>query len=185
MRRWLTRALAVVAVVAPVLLAVPAQAKTPYCGITWGSLDKTVTATASTRESDVIGVRAGRHGCYDRLVIDLSGPARTATVRYVSQVFTDGAGTPVALRGGARLQIVVQAPAYNNSTGAGTYVFANPRELVSVAGFRTFRQVAWAGSFEGQTTLGLGVRARLPFRVFLLDGPGSHSRVVIDVAHLW
>jgi hypothetical protein len=40
--------------------------------------------------------------------------------------------------------------------------------------------VAWAGSFEGQSTIGLGVRARLPFRVLQLPG-----RLVIDVAHHW
>jgi hypothetical protein len=54
-----------------------------------------------------------------------------------------------------------------------------------VSGYRTFRQVAYAGSFEGQTTIGVGVRARLPFRVFTLAGPGSNSRLVIDVAHHW
>jgi hypothetical protein len=52
--------------------------------------------------------------------------------------------------------------------------------MPNVAGYRTFRQVAWAGSFEGYTTVGLGVRARLPFRVFLT---GNH--LVIDVAHTW
>jgi hypothetical protein len=51
---------------------------------------------------------------------------------------------------------------------------------VNVSGYRTFRQVAWAGSFEGVTTVGLGTRARLPFRVFTLPG-----RVVVDVAHRW
>jgi hypothetical protein len=45
--------------------------------------------------------------------------------------------------------------------------------------------VASAGSFEGYTSLGLGVRARLPFQVFTLDGPGSGSRLVVDVAHFW
>ena len=57
-----------------------------------------------------------------------------------------------------------------------------------MAGYSTFRQVAWAGTFEGQTTLALGVRARLPFRVFTLDGvpnSGDTPRVVIDVAHRW
>lgn len=43
----------------------------------------------------------------------------------------------------------------------------------------------WAGTFEGYTSLGLGVRARLPFRVFALDGPGDGSRLVVDVAHRW
>jgi hypothetical protein len=47
------------------------------------------------------------------------------------------------------------------------------------------RQAAFAGSFEGQTRLGLGVRACLPFRVFVLQAPGTQSRVVVDVAHLW
>ena len=60
-----------------------------------------------------------------------------------------------------------------------------PAELVDVRGWTTFRQVAYAGCFEGQTTVGVGVRARLPFRVFALDGPGAGSRLVIDVAHRW
>jgi Fumarylacetoacetate (FAA) hydrolase family len=66
-----------------------------------------------------------------------------------------------------------------------TYAPADPAHAVDVAGFRTFRQVAFFGTFEGQTTLGLGVRARLPLRVFVLSGPADGSRVVIDVAHHW
>jgi hypothetical protein len=57
-----------------------------------------------------------------------------------------------------------------------------------VSGYPTFRQVAWAGSYEGSTTMALGVRARLPFRVFPLPGtPQSDDgpRLVIDVAHAW
>ena len=45
--------------------------------------------------------------------------------------------------------------------------------------------MAFAGTFEAVTQIGLGVRARLPFRVFTLDGPGNGSRLVIDVAHRW
>ncbi|WRL64756.1 hypothetical protein U6N30_03010 [Blastococcus brunescens] len=57
-----------------------------------------------------------------------------------------------------------------------------------MAPYETFRQVAWAGSFEGQSSLGIGTRARLPFRVFTLVGdPGSDQavRLVVDVGHLW
>jgi hypothetical protein len=60
--------------------------------------------------------------------------------------------------------------------------------MVDVSGWRTFRQVASAGSFEGWTTLALGVRAQLPMRVFVLEGaPYSDQgpRLVIDVAHRW
>jgi hypothetical protein len=45
--------------------------------------------------------------------------------------------------------------------------------------------VVFGGSFEGQTLFGVGARARLPFRVFTLAGPGGHSRIVLDVAHRW
>ncbi len=103
---------------------------------------------------------------------------------YVDAVYTDASGALVPLRGGARLQIVVHAPSYDVN-GHPTYIPANPSELANVSGYRTFRQVAYAGSFEGQTTVGLGVRARLPFRAFALAGPVGGSRLVVDVAHLW
>jgi hypothetical protein len=54
-----------------------------------------------------------------------------------------------------------------------------------VRGYPTLRSVVYGGSFEGYTTFGVGVRARLPFRVFTLDGPGRGSRIVVDVAHRW
>jgi hypothetical protein len=165
-----------VAVVAP-----PANAYGPYCGIRWGSLPKDVSAAYTAH---LVNVRAGRHACFDRLVIDAEGDIAGYFVRYVDQVRADGSGDPVALRGAARLQVVAMAPDQDNA-GRVTYRPANPAELVNVAGWRTFRQVAWAGAFEGNSTVGLGVRARLPFRVFLLDGPGDRSRMVVDVAHRW
>jgi len=151
------------------------------CPTGWGSLPE---ANSRMTQAPVTNVRTGRHACFDRLVVDLRGRAPGYDVRYVSNVYTDGAGFLVPLRGGAKLQIIVRAPAYD-AAGQPTYKPANPRELTNVAGYSTFRQVAYAGSFEGQTTIGLGVRARLPFRVFTLAGPGSNSRLVIDVAHHW
>ncbi|HET7303785.1 MAG TPA: hypothetical protein VFJ12_04435 [Segeticoccus sp.] len=151
-------------------------AAAPYCGIHWGSLARTSTRMTTARLTDV---RAGRHGCFDRLVLDLSGHDRRSgyTVRYVTHVRADGSGQVVPVRGGARLSVTANAPT--------THAWSNPREVVDVTGFRTFRQVAWAGSFEGHSTLGVGVRARLPFRVFTLDGPGTGTRLVLDVAHRW
>src|SRR5688500_9658550 len=61
-------------------------------------------------------------------------------------------GDPVPVRGAADLQIVLRAPAHDLDYNP-TFTPANPREVVNVAGYDTFRQVAWAGSFEGQTTL--------------------------------
>jgi hypothetical protein len=160
----------------------PAAAAGPYCGIWWGSLPK--VQSGSVTVAPITNVRAGQHTCYDRLVVDVSGPVQAYNVRYVAAV-TGISGEPVPLRGGARLQINVWAPTYDVVTGTAVYLPANPAEAVSVAGFRTFRQVRYVDSFEAVSTFGLGVRARLPFRVFVLSGPGAGSRLVIDVAHQW
>lgn len=163
----------------------PAANKAASCSTStahWGSLTKTLNRTTT---APITNVRAGRHACFDRMVVDLKRTGAGFTVQYVSQVLTEGGGQVIPLRGGAKLAVVVKAPTYNVNTGVSTYNPANKSELVNVAGYSTFRQVAYGGSFEGYTTIGLGVRARLPMRVFVLGGPGAGSRVVVDVAHHW
>ncbi len=163
----------------------PTSAHTIACpAVRWGSLTK---IAAGMTTAPIAAVRTGRHPCFDRVVIDLrsgSGPLGYQ-VRYVSTVHREGSGAVVPLRGGARLAVVVRAPAYDVRTGSPTFKPANPAEITRVAGYLTLRQVAFAGSFEGQSTFGIGVRARLPFRVFVLDGPGAGHRLVIDIAHRW
>jgi hypothetical protein len=107
------------------------------------------------------------------------------SVRYVDTVQQIASGDPIPLRGGAFLEIVVRAPAIDVDTGASTYPKAGQPELVDLHAFTTLEQVAWAGYQEGLTELGLGVRARLPFRVSTLQGPGDRIRVFVDVAHGW
>jgi hypothetical protein len=169
-----------------VAVVLPAQAQAaPYCGITWGSLAK----SASPAETEMLtGVRTGRHACFDRLVVDLSGRSNSFgsyDVRYVTVVTDEGAGAPVPVRGAADLRVLVRAPAYDGN-GDPTFLPSNRQEVANVSGYTTFRQLAWAGSYEGQTTMALGVRARLPFRVFTLNGTSTTGpRLVIDVAHAW
>ena len=135
-------------------------------------------------------VRSGRHACYDRLVVELLGQDTTFgsyDVRYVPVVHQDGSGYAVPVRGAADLQIILKAPAYDGD-GNATFEPDDRREVVPVGGYTTFRQVAWGGSYEGYTTLALGVRARLPFRVFVLPGVAQSDfgpRLVVDVAHRW
>lgn len=177
--------IAALAALLGVALAPPASAKldhqAPFCGIYWGSLEKSELTTEASR---LTNVRAGRHECFDRLVFDFAGNVDGYRVSYEDHVATDGAGVPIHLKGGADLEIVVSGAAHDHR-GNLTYRPSDRDHLVDVAGWDTFRQVAWAGDYEGQITVGLGVRARLPFRVFTLDGPGDGSRIVIDVAHRW
>jgi hypothetical protein len=191
LRRLAVLATSAVAVAVTALaVGAPAEATTAQsCAVTWGSLAKQGPATGPVTGATLSNVRAGRQVCYDRLVIDIRGTSAMNSYRaeYVRQVTEDASGRPVPLRGGAFLQIAVGA-ADHTAAGAPTYAPANRRELVDVSGFSAFRQVAWAGSSEGMSGIGLGVRARLPFRVTTLAGvPGSSTgtRVVIDVAHSW
>lgn len=184
MRRALAWVAAIASTVGIVLAApagaqgiAPASSAAPYCGIYWGSLAK--SANPMLGAGPVTNIRAGRHDCFDRLVFDIKGPAPAFTARYVGAVSKDASGAPVPLRGGAFLLIVVIADS------PSSYIPKNQTDLVNVAGWQTFRQVAFAGNFESHYSIGLGVRARLPFRVFTLNGPGSGSRLVVDVANRW
>jgi hypothetical protein len=144
--------------------SVPAEAATcPH--VNWGSLEK----VNLVQGGDITNVRAGQQPCYDRLVFDLAGPLAGYDVRYTNVVYDVAAGRPLNVPGGARLSVVVFANGFNSRTP-------------SVAGFPTFRSVVYGGTFEAVTVYGLGVRARLPFRVFTLTAP---NRLVLDVANHW
>ena len=169
MRRALTALfLALVSVLAVVLLAPAASAA--VCATPWGSAPKDNPAMG-TGEVDTL--RAGRHPCFDRFVVQVDGPIAGFNVRYVDQITQDASGFIVPTRGaGKRLQVIVRHPSF--STPA----------LPNVAGFTTFRQIVNAGSFEGQTTFGIGLRnGPLPFRVIRIQG--AHGILAVDVAHHW
>ncbi|GAA2717474.1 MULTISPECIES: hypothetical protein [Streptomyces] len=152
------------------------------CTAGWGSLPKVSTATEYKPLRDI---RTGRHECYDRMVFDILGPGTGPVgyhVRYVDKLQQDGSGDVIPVSGGAILEVRVAAPAYDPATGQVSYdgKARQPLPEVDLTGYRTFQDARFGGSFEGDTQVGLGVRARLPFRVFQ---DGNH--LVVDVAHSW
>ena len=100
------------------------------------------------------------------------GAAGGYAVRYVPDT--------ARLRGGAQLQVVVTAPPVPTDAW-----FRPDGTLLDTREHRTFRELAWGGGGPDRSQFDLGVRARLPFRVTTLTGPGAGSRVVVDVAHRW
>ena len=177
---WVALMMAACGLVAGAAPATAAAA--PYCGITWGSGDKN---GGDLGPGPLISTRTGQHDCYDRVVFEFSGPADGYRVNY-GESYTQGEGLPLSpyTAGGALLNVVLLAPAYDESHGA-TYPARVGDHVVNVIRYQTLRDMVFGGSFEGYTTFALGVRARLPYRVFVLPGPGSHSRIVVDVAHRW
>jgi hypothetical protein len=156
----------------------------PWSG--WGTRPQQHAGSSS---APVYLVRAGRHECSDRVVFHLNGPDPVGySVRYVDVVSEDGSGRPVPVAGGAALQVAINAPALGqDSHGYVGKVLAEPRAdfypPAQLAGWSSLREVRYAGSFEGQTTIAVGVRARVPFHVFtVLDSGGDYRSVVLDVA---
>jgi hypothetical protein len=151
-------------------LFVPAAASAASCGVTWGSLEKSEPST-NPNPGSLYSVRTGRHECFDRLVLEFRSRAEGFGVVYTEDLDPGAPGLPLHLRGAAHLLVgVVGSPE----------PFEHPAELVAVPGYRTFRQVSLVGSQQYSTQIGLGVRARLPFRVFSWG-----DKIVIDVAHAW
>jgi hypothetical protein len=154
----------------------------PYCGITWGSLAKSGGDLSS---SPLITTRTGQQECYDRVVFEFNGPVNGYTIEY-GETYTDGEGLALSpyTAGDELLRVRLLAPAYDD-THSATYPHRLGDHVANVVRYRTLRDVVFGGSFEGYTTFAVGVRARLPFRVLVLAGPGTHSRIVLDIAHQW
>ena len=150
-----------------------AQAAAPYCGITWGSVDK---SAGELTPAPLLTVRTGRHDCYDRVVFEFEGAATGYRAAY-GEAYTQGTGTPLSpyTAGGAVIEVVLLAPA----------AYPTGQHVAAIVPYDTLRDVVAGGTSEGYTTFAIGVRARLPYRVFTLTGPGTHSRIVVDVAHQW
>ncbi|WP_026424511.1 AMIN-like domain-containing (lipo)protein [Actinokineospora inagensis] len=176
------RVIAAVLLALSTLVAVPAAATATTCDTPWGSLPKQAGLNGQGPLTDI---RGGQHDCYDRLVIDLVGQNDHGyAASYVDEIQSIGSGEVIPTRGAAKLLVSAFGPAYTDD-GQLTYHPANWRELVDVTGYRTFRQVVFAGSFEGSSDIGIGLRARLPFRIFTLPRDGGGTRIVVDVAHTW
>lgn len=153
----------------------------------WGTSPKADSNAMSP--SALYLTRVGRHACYDRVVFDINGPEPLGFVaRYVPVVSADASGRPVPVAGRAALEVTVRAPILGADNQGHQPWRSTPtvgESLVApsqISGWRSLRAVTFAGSFEGQTTVAVGVRERLPFRVSMTSGRG-HQHVVLDIAH--
>jgi hypothetical protein len=141
-------------------------------------------------------------------------PAPGFQVAYTDGFTSAEPATPLGVAGGAVLTVKVVAPASVGWARGGDIVsiadlttgrFRTFRHVVYGGSVETgdcdATPIAQGNHYDGFycdntnprrllnwlpiTKIGLGVRARLPFRVFALAGPGGGSRLVIDVAHRW
>lgn len=123
------------------------------------------------------GIRTGRHGTFDRIVLDMRGPRLNVTRSWGSVLRQDGSGKLAWLYGCRFLTVRVEPAVAHDAQGDPT--LSGPRK------FRTPRlsnvmAVALVGDFEGVVSIGIGARKQKKVRVFTLSSP---TRVVIDIPH--
>lgn len=94
---------------------------------------------------------------------------------YVPQVHADGSGLPIALEGGALLQIMFfPARAY------GATCHPTAAERTATPHLPVLRQIKPAGDFEGYVSYGIGLARKTSYHLFALKQP---DRVVLDISH--
>ncbi|SER84049.1 hypothetical protein SAMN04487983_102363 [Streptomyces sp. yr375] len=160
-----------------------AAAAEAVCETGWGSLEKRVAPT-DDHKPPLTNIRTGQHECFDRMVLDFKGGATAGAlgyrVKYVDKLTTPATGE-IPVSGGAILQISV-GPNYDPATGTDSYPGQHGQPLpgVDITGYQTFQDTRYADGLEDGVVVGVGVRARLPFRV---TQSGDH--LIVDVAHSW
>lgn len=135
----------------------------------------------------IVNVEGNSGDCYDSVTfrINPSGVEPGYLVEYVPAVIMDGSGLEAPVASAAKLQVTLDSPTYFDSDGRLTpsLVMADRNHVVDASRFSKIEQVAFAGSFEGQTTFGIGVAAELPFAVGVdVDADGS-TVLTVYIAH--
>lgn len=154
---------------------VPAQAaqaaarpSAARCSTAWGSLPKAANVNPIRYGAALGPARTGHHACYDRVVFDVPGTIGSVAVGYVDD-------------GGRTSPKVLAVITKHRSPGTSIADAAlRTTGLPTIVG--TDAGAEWTTTEYARAAV---TRARLPFRVFTLKGPGSTNRVVVDVAHRW
>jgi hypothetical protein len=133
------------------------------------------TPASATSTPVLTGIRTGQHPGYDRIVLDMSGPAPGVSYRNVDELIEDASGQIAWLTGEYFVAVTATPAAAHDVAGNSTYT---GERKFRTRNLRNVMAVAVTGDFEGYLSIGLGTRTRTWVRVFTLTAP---TRVVIDV----
>lgn len=163
-RTRLTPLAAAILAVGGVGISAPASAQAATsCSTAWGTADKGVNMKTEKAGGAVLGQRFGHHACYDRIVLDVKGPVGSVV-----------AGYAMTGKGGALLVVGVRHNSPKESATPADLLLTRMPTVTGAGRIGTTKE-AQVGTYL--------VKAKLPFRVQTLKGPGSTNRIVIDVAH--
>jgi hypothetical protein len=131
-------------------------------------------------------VRTGVHpeeDGFDRVVVDFLNFVPSWTVSYVDKpILADGSGEPIPIAGNHVLKVSLTGASQVFFTPASPqgYIDLYPGPNRIATNHPQVAEVVATDDFEAVMAVHLGTRAKVPFRVQVLDSP---HRLVIDVAH--
>ncbi|MEO7124844.1 MAG: hypothetical protein ABI382_09430 [Nakamurella sp.] len=122
---------------------------------------------------------------YDRVVIEIAPTTEEPIylVKYGDDVRQEGRGNAIELAGIGKWEVTVFSASYDLDSERDTFVVPEPESILDPRTFAVIKQVALGGSFEGQSTFGIGVEGKYSFRVLAdvdVDGTGY---MMIDIVH--
>lgn len=128
----------------------------------------------------MIGISGANEGCYDSLTLDLDPAAGSPgyIIGYVFDVTAQGSGEAIPLAGGAAIQVIIDSATHDEDFASTLPAAVDLENMVDVADFGVVRQVGFGGSFEGMTTIGIGVESEQPFIVEV-----TSQQLTIKIAH--
>jgi hypothetical protein len=141
--------------------------------------DKSTPVQSEIYKVDVSAANA----CYDRAEFTINGSVRVGFVAdWTVGLSADPSGQHIPMDASAILQAVIRAPAqgYDMSGHQPGKQLAAIGDVVGGKG-RVIREVKFAGSFESQSTFGIGLDQRRPFRVTTRTQDG-YTYVAVDIA---
>ncbi len=125
----------------------------------------------------LVEVRLAGHDGFDRLVLEFADRVPGYTVGYrPPPAQADGSGAEIPLPGANASYMSRSPPQPVGMTTRETYFGST----TVTGGTASVTEVKAAGDFEAVLNWVAGLRAKVPFRVLVLDGP---PRLVIDFQH--
>jgi hypothetical protein len=160
----------------PALSSTAPATSAPLVGPVWPIEPRSVAGASASGVPVLKAIRTGRHGSYERLVLEFTARYGMAKVRYVPVIRADPSDQVVPVQGRAFLEVVVHgAVAQWQATPITPY--SGPSTVTP--GYPTIRQVSISGDFEAVLSFGIGLSRTAGFRVARLHSP---DRLVVDVA---
>jgi hypothetical protein len=168
------------ATAAPSASASAAPAATPAPAA--AACDSSASGKGTVEQAQIVAVRVGTHGDYDRIVFEFVGRGGAAGVppfeikTAARPLYRDPSGLTMAISGDPVLGITLRGG--TRASLDGRDIYTGPTDFKT--GFPALRELAEGGDFEAIATWYAGLSGSACVSAEVLSNP---ARLVVDIAH--